>query len=334
MYTYVNIRHTPVDFGQHQNLRLRVLYSYEAVISGFAAKLIAEEAAKLSAVPGIVSVYEDTDRFQLLTTRSPGFLGLDFSNGIWPETGYGEDIVIGFIDSGIWPESASFSDDGLGPIPPHWKGECEEGEQFNRSCCIKKLIGVRMFPRGMEAIHGPLDIAIGELDYSSLGDSVDHETHVASTATGTEVSHASLFGFANGTARGVATKARIAMYKVSWLIGNEQKSTSSDILAVIDKAIQDGVHCLSLSIGSLYQSYHKNFISLGAFTAMRKGIFVSAAVGNSGLTFSVDNTTPWMTTVAVGTIDRTFMGKFMLGKSEVLLGTSFVYDLKVSSNRS
>ncbi|KAJ4966787.1 hypothetical protein NE237_018636 [Protea cynaroides] len=159
----------------------------------------------------------------------------------------------------------------------------------------------------MEAIHGQLGI----VDYSSPRDSVGHGTHVASIAAGKEVSSASLFGFASGTARGVAPKARIAMYKVFWLVEDGKKSTSSDILAAMDRAVQDGVDCLSLSIGlDPEEPYHKNIIALNAFNAMRKGVFVSAAAGNyGGFPSSVMNTAPWMTTVAAGTIDRVFTGK-------------------------
>jgi len=37
--------------------------------------------------------------------------------------------------SGIWPEAASFSDKGMGPIPPGWKGICMTSKDFNSSNC-------------------------------------------------------------------------------------------------------------------------------------------------------------------------------------------------------
>lgn len=46
-------------------------------------------------------------------------------------------IVFGLYLLGIWPESKSFSDEGMGPIPKHWKGTCEEGGAFNSSHCNK-----------------------------------------------------------------------------------------------------------------------------------------------------------------------------------------------------
>lgn len=31
------------------------------------------------------------------------------------------------------PESKSYNDKGLGPVPRSWKGQCEEGKNFNSS---------------------------------------------------------------------------------------------------------------------------------------------------------------------------------------------------------
>lgn len=79
----------------------------------------------------------------LQTTHSWSFLGLEDNFGnvradsLWTKSGYGKDVIIGVLDSGVWPESHSFRDEGLGPIPAKWKGECTVGDLFGPSYCNK-----------------------------------------------------------------------------------------------------------------------------------------------------------------------------------------------------
>ncbi|KAJ8443191.1 hypothetical protein Cgig2_005742 [Carnegiea gigantea] len=46
------------------------------------------------------------------------------------ESNLGYNVVIGVLDTGIWPDSPRFNDEGLGPVPTHFKGECNGGERF------------------------------------------------------------------------------------------------------------------------------------------------------------------------------------------------------------
>ena len=140
------------------------------------------------------------------TTRSPEFLGLSPAYGLWPETGFGESVIIGVVDTRVWPESPSFRDPGLPPVPLTWHGECVAGDRFDTNHCNRKLIGARAFFNGTE-VRGVLNGASTFGDYSSPGDDIGHGTHTASTATGSDVPHASVFSFASGTARGIAPRA-------------------------------------------------------------------------------------------------------------------------------
>ena len=88
---------------------------------------------------------------KLDTTRTPEFLSLTPSTGLLNASNYGEDMIIGIVDSGVWPESPSFKDDNItSKAPTKWKGKCEGGQDFNSSMCYKKLIGVRYFKYGFE----------------------------------------------------------------------------------------------------------------------------------------------------------------------------------------
>lgn len=104
-----------------------------------------------------------------------------------------------------------------------------------------------------------------------------HGTHTASTAAGSPVANASFLGYAKGTTRGMASHARVAMYKVCW----NGMCDGSDILAGLDWAIKDGVDIISLSAGGGSNPYFGDPIAFGSFTAVEKGIFVSCAAENS-----------------------------------------------------
>ncbi|KAJ9670536.1 hypothetical protein PVL29_026829 [Vitis rotundifolia] len=292
-----------------------MLYKYSNVIHGFSTRLTAEEARSLQGRPGILSILEEV-RYELHTTRTPEFLGLDKSAALFPESESASDVIIGVLDTGIWPESKSFDDTGLGPIPSSWKGECETGTNFTSSSCNRKLIGARFFSKGYEATLGPIDES---KESKSPRDDDGHGTHTATTAAGSVVEGASLFGFAEGTARGMATRARIAAYKVCWVGG----CFSTDILAALDKAVEDNVNILSLSLGGGMSDYYRDSVAMGAFGAMEKGILVSCSAGNSGPSpYSLSNVAPWITTVGAGTLDRDFPAFVSLGNGHNYSGVS------------
>ncbi|CAE6075684.1 unnamed protein product [Arabidopsis arenosa] len=83
----------------------------------------------------------------------------------------------------------------------------------------------------------------------------------------------------HGVARGMSPQARIAMYKACWRGGF---CVSFDVLAAIDKAIEDNVNILSLSLALNKLEYDKDIIAIGALAAIERGIFVVAVAGNDG----------------------------------------------------
>eukprot|EP01018_Ginkgo_biloba_P040197 Gb_37580 [translate_table: standard] len=308
----------PASYGSQEQwyastakaLSATVLYNYNVVFHGFAARLTPAQVRAMEKSYGILSVYPDTV-YELHTTRTPGFLGLNTKEGLWPESKYGEDIIVGVLDTGIWPESKSFEDKGFGPVPSKWKGECHGGPGFN---CNRKLIGARFFSQGYEAATGPL-----AKESRSPRDEEGHGTHTSSTAAGALVSNASLFGYGEGTARGIANRARVAAYKVCW----EGGCFSSDILAAMDQAVADGVDVLSLSLGGSTDPYYKDSIAIGAFGAMENGIFVSCSAGNSGPNaHTLSNMAPWITTVGASSLDRDFPADAVLGNGREYSGVS------------
>ncbi|KAF9609753.1 hypothetical protein IFM89_018201 [Coptis chinensis] len=313
--TMRSVRSTPPldseNFKQTDLLRV-----YKRVFHGFAAELTSQEAELLKTRPEVLAVYPN-EMLQLHTTRSPHFLGLMNSNhvptpkGLFRDSDYGSGVVIGVLDTGVWPERESYNDNGLDSVPSHWKGECVEGQNFTRAHCNKKLVGARFFANGLSP-----DETKG---YSSARDSEGHGTHTSSTAAGSEVANASLFGYARGIASGIAPKARIAVYKVCWPSG----CTSVDIVAAYDKAVEDGVDIISFSIGGNVGPYYLDPIAIAQFGALEHNVLVSASAGNDGPTEgTVCNIPPWVTTIAAGTIDRRFPANLVLEDGTVFPGVS------------
>ncbi|KAK2410135.1 subtilisin protease SBT3 [Trifolium repens] len=296
----------------------KIIYTYNNVMNGFSASLSSEEHEALKISPGYISSIPDLP-LKFDTTRSPQFIGLNSYKGAWPASDFGKDVIVGVIDSGIWPESESFNDEGMTKIPLKWKGRlCQFENTNNSSLCNKKLIGARYFNKGFLANYPNISRTI----VNTTRDIFGHGTHTSSTAAGSRVEGASFFGYANGTATGIASLSRVAMYKVGW--GQHGGDiVSSDILAAIDATISDGVDVISISLGYNNVPLYEDVIAIATFAAMKKGIFVSTSAGNDGPSFkTLHNGTPWVITVAANTLDREFHGNLTLGNGVSLTGIS------------
>ncbi|KAL1820816.1 hypothetical protein ACET3Z_015685 [Daucus carota] len=299
-----------------------IFYSYTRHINGFAAILEEEEAAQIANHPDVVSVFLNKAR-KLHTTRSWEFLGLE-NNGvihpssIWKKARFGEDVIIGNLDTGVWPESKSFSDEGFGPIPSKWNGICVNGldKSFR---CNRKLIGARYYNRGFASEYGPLNST-----YESPRDDDGHGSHTLSTAAGNFVPGANVLGYANGTAKGGSPKARVVAYKVCWPYNGEGSCFDADVLAAVDAAIFDGVDVLSASLGGSPGSpFFEDGIAIASFHAAKHGISVVCSAGNSGpLAGTVSNVAPWQFTIGASTMDREFPAYVVLGNKMQLKGQS------------
>lgn len=311
--------------AQDQEAKPTLLYVYKTAISGFAAKLSSRQLESLKQVNGFLSATPD-EMLSLHTTHSPQFLGLETGKGLWESTNMNSDVIIGVLDSGIWPEHVSFHDTGMSAVPTRWKGTCESGTNFASTNCNKKLIGARYFFKGYVASGGTINETE---EYKSARDAEGHGTHTASTAAGSLVEEANVFGFGKGLAGGMRYSSRIAAYKVCWIGG----CSTSDILAAMDQAIADGVDVMSISLGGSDKPYYNDNMAIGSFRAIRNGIFVSCSAGNSGpYTSSVSNTAPWIMTVAASYLDRSFQTTLKLGNGQTFKGSS-LYSGKAATRK-
>ncbi|KAL2336266.1 hypothetical protein Fmac_010712 [Flemingia macrophylla] len=293
-----------------------IIYTYTNVMNGFSASLSPQELEALKTSTGFVSCMRDSPA-KRDTTHSPHFLGLNPKQGAWPVSQFGNNVIVGLVDTGVWPESKSFSDEGIAEIPSRWKGQCESSIK-----CNKKLIGARFFNKGLLAHRRNITLV------NSTRDTEGHGTHTSTTAAGGVVEGASYFGYAKGSATGIASRARVAIYKALW----EEGVYSSDIIAAIDTAISDGVDVLSLSFGFDDLALYEDPVAIATFAAMERGVFVSTSAGNEGPSLgTLHNGIPWVITVAAGTLDREFHGTLRLGNGVEISGMS-LYHGNFSSN--
>ncbi|OEL15961.1 Subtilisin-like protease SBT3.10 [Dichanthelium oligosanthes] len=307
--------------GSKDEAQKSIVYTYKHGFSGFAAMLTESQVRIIASLPGVVSVKANT-HYQTHSTRSWDFLGLDYKQSspsdLLKKAKYGEDVIVGVVDTGIWPESRSFDDSGYGPLPARWKGICQAGAAFNATSCNRKIIGARWYADGIsaEALKG---------EYMSARDLNGHGTHVASTIAGGQVRNASYAGLGAGVARGGAPRARLAVYKACWGPGSCSLAT---VLAAIDDAINDGVDVLSLSL-----SFQEEEVP-GTLHAVQKGITVVFSAGNKGpVADTVQNAVPWVLTVAASTIDRSFPTVMSLGNKEKLVGQSLNHNATVNTDK-
>ncbi|XVF03571.1 hypothetical protein REPUB_Repub05bG0004900 [Reevesia pubescens] len=308
--------------GSTETAKEKIFYSYTRNINGFAAILDEEEAAEIAKHPNVVSVFLNKGR-KLHTTRSWDFLRLEKegmipSASLWKKSRFGEDTIIGNLDTGVWPESKSFSDEGMGPIPSRWRGSCQDNTDDGVRC-NRKLIGAKYFNKGYAAF---LDGKLNDT-FKTARDHEGHGSHTLSTAGGNFVPGVSVFGYGNGTAKGGSPKSRVAAYKVCWPPINGSECFDADIMAAFDAAISDGVDVLSVSLGGEASEFFEDGLSIGTFHAVKKGISVVLSAGNSGPTpGSVSNVSPWMFTIGASTLDREFTSYVELGNKKHLKGAS------------
>ncbi|GFP81808.1 subtilisin-like protease sdd1 [Phtheirospermum japonicum] len=289
-----------------------LLYSYNHVISGFAARLTAEEVEAMKEKDGFISAHPER-MYQLATTRSPSFLGLHPGTGLWNQSNEGNGVIIGVLDTGVFPSHPSFSGVNMPPPPAKWKGKCKFPNKTN---CNNKLIGAQFFNRAASVSS--------QLDEETVVDQKGHGTHTASTAAGGFVENACVLGSACGTAVGMAPKSHLAIYKVC----SQSDCSDIDLLAGLDAAVKDGVDIISLSLSLGSIPFHHDRVAIGTFAVVQKGILVSCSGGNGGpFKQSISNEAPWVLTVGASTIDRRLRATAKLGNGQVFDGES-VYQPK------
>lgn len=280
------------------------LYRWTTALNGFAVRLTAAQAATVAADPQVALVEKNSVRRLAglpSTSRSVGPGGVPRQRG-------GAGVVIGVVDSGIWPESPLFSAvPGLGPAPRHFRGECVAGQDFEPTACNGKLVAARWFVDGFGADRVAASASLSPRDDDG------HGTEMASIAAGDADVSVRVADQRLGGYGGVAPQARLAVYKACWTAPDPAHDgcAAADLVTAVDKATEDGVDVLNLSLGgpSRFDTVERALLG-----AAEDGVVVVAAAGNGGAHRFAAHPSPWVTTVGSTTgIER--RGQVRLGAS-------------------
>ncbi|HET9851034.1 MAG TPA: S8 family serine peptidase [Candidatus Limnocylindrales bacterium] len=300
------------------------VYTYDVAFNGFAMRLTKAEADRMEKADGVVRVWKDRI-YHADTFTTPTFLGLDGNDGVWSQQfggaeHAGEGMIIGVLDTGFWPESPSFAPlpeprPDAAAIAAKWHGTCDEGDDpdpANNVSCNNKVIGARWYDAGGLSSSVPDE-------FLSPRDRNLHGSHTASTAGGNQA-HAVVHNFDVGTVSGMAPAARLAIYKIGWQQPDATASGSSvDIAAAIDDAVADGVDVINMSFSGS-RTFVVDPVELGYLFAAAGGVFTAVSAGNTAGASQVAHNSPWLTTVAASTHDRTYTRSMTLGDETEFTG--------------
>ncbi|HET7027037.1 MAG TPA: S8 family serine peptidase [Candidatus Limnocylindrales bacterium] len=286
---------------------LTIRGTYTTAYGGVAASVPANQIGKLLRTPGVAAVQKDS--IQQPQDDNTDFIG---ATDVWPSLGgqdnAGSNVIVGLLDTGVWPESPFFVDRGL-PTPASTPA-CEFGDGSDAAhlgpafACNNKLLGAYAFLDTYLALVGSdgHEFCNDTTKVCSARDSEGHGTHTASTAAGSRVDSAMLYGVERGPVSGIAPGAHVIEYRVCM----SQGCFSSDSVAAVNQAIADGVNVINFSISGGAQPY-TDPVELAFLDATNAGISVNASAGNSGPGAGTsDHAGPWVTTVGASTGPRFF----------------------------
>ncbi|HSP22081.1 MAG TPA: S8 family serine peptidase [Planococcus sp. (in: firmicutes)] len=224
---------------------VEVIQEYDTVFSGFSVEIAEKELYTLTEIPGVKAVYPNREY------------------EVTPEEAA---VIDDELFSAEMVDSAPF----IGANDAWESGYTGEG------------ITVAVIDTGVDYTHPDLIHAFG--DYKGW-DFVDNDNDPQETPAGdprgastNHGSHVAGTVAANGNIKGVAPNATLLGYRV---LGPGGRGTTANVIAGIERAVQDGADVMNLSLGaSINDPDYATSIALD--TAMADGVVAVTSNGNSG----------------------------------------------------
>src|SRR5919198_867669 len=268
-----------------QGLSVHERYAFDTLWNGLSIDLPQAQAGALATVPGVKAVYPvvpmtlaDDESAADGEVATPGGVAdpdLAFSTGMIgaPDANAagwtGKGVKIGIIDSGVDYTNPDLSD-GFGAghrVAGGWDFVGDDDDAASTAPTLQPVPHPDPDPAPCDPVKAD---AIGAQPGASTA-SAGHGTHVAGIAAAKAAGP--------GGVTGVAPQATIYAYRVFGCVG----ATDSDIMAAaMERAADDGVQVVNMSIGSAFANWPEYPTAVASDNLVAKGVVVVASIGNSG----------------------------------------------------
>ncbi|WP_068787207.1 S8 family serine peptidase [Paenibacillus phocaensis] len=239
-------------------LKAKIHREYENIFNGYSLTIPANEVEDLLKLPGVKAVYPNETVYATEEEEAPAapqdsvsFIG---SGQFWENGVKGQGIKVGVIDTG----AAKDHPDLAGAIPDGYWGydfvnEDQEPYETTYDDFLKS----------------------GQPEFNSDGRPyyTSHGSHVSGIVAGRGIGKDELAGV-----KGVAPEAEVYAYKV---LGPYGSGSTEDVIAGIERAVEDGMDVINLSLGSETNN-QRSADSIAVNNAMKAGVVAVVSSGNSG----------------------------------------------------
>ncbi|MBW7988697.1 MAG: S8 family serine peptidase [Planctomycetes bacterium] len=254
---------------------------FTGLINGISLEMPGRIASRIQSLPEVLAIVPNR-KYNLLLTKSNDLMNApsawQFSGG--PSLA-GQGIKIGIIDTGIDNSHIMFNDEGY---------ELPDGFPLgDTNFTNNKIIVARVFTKAGDSNRD-----------STPSDRNGHGTHVASCAAGNLNTLSPL-----GLISGVAPNAYLGNYKVF----TSDFTTLEQIIGALEACVEDGMDVVNLSLGS--ESYVNTLLdpeALAIKNAIKAGVVVVAAAGNSGETETIGAPGQIPEVITVGSLTNSHNG--------------------------
>ena len=233
---------------------------FTGLINGLSLEMPGRIAPRIRSLPEVLAIVPNR-KYNRLLTKSNDLMNAPLA---WQLNGgqslAGQGIKIGIIDTGIDNTHIMFNDEGY---------ELPDGYPLgDANFTNNKIIVARVFTKNGDSSED-----------STPSDRNGHGTHVASCAAGSLNTISPL-----GLISGFAPNAYLGNYKVF----TDDFTTLEQIIGALEACVEDGMDVVNLSLGS--EAYINTVLdpeALAIKNAIKAGVVVVAAAGNSGETETI-----------------------------------------------